>query len=118
MPRIWSGLLLLTATTWLVRSFLHAQRPDTPGPDPHLSLERDGIHRVGLVILSLVVFYLTLGWIGYFVGTFFLIMTNMWIIGYRRWFGMIAGAAGFVVFPWAVFGTLLRIQLPPGSWLT
>lgn len=118
MPRIWSGLLLVTATTWLVKSILHAKSPDTPGPAPHLSLERDGLHRVGLVILSLVVFYLTLGWIGYFVGTFFLIMTNMWIIGYRRWFGMIAGAAGFVVFSWAVFGTLLRIQLPPGSWLT
>ncbi len=109
LPRLWALLLGLTSLILLVRNLgkpVAAKGEETPARLP----------RVLLIILILGVYFWIIPRAGYHLPTFLLTGGVMLLLGYRKPAGVVAGASAFVLFSYAVFGALLGIDLPPGTW--
>lgn len=109
LPRLWALLLGVTSLLLLVRSLgksASTQDEKTPRRLP----------RVLLIIFILGVYFWIIPRAGYHLPTFLLTGGVMLLLGYRKPAGVVAGASAFVLFTYVVFGTLLGIDLPPGTW--
>ena len=105
IPRIWIIVLLLLSIFLIFKSRNKSyEHPNfMPG-------------RVVIIIAFLIVYLISMQWIGYFFTTPVFILSTTYLLLYRKPAFMIINAFGFVIFSYFIFNKLLHIDLPLG-WL-
>ncbi|MBC8320345.1 MAG: tripartite tricarboxylate transporter TctB family protein [Bacteroidetes bacterium] len=105
IPRIWIIILLLLSVILIFNSKnkIEGHNKLMPG-------------RVVIIIAFLIVYLISMQWIGYFFTTPVFILSTMYLLLYRKPAYMIINAFGFVMFSYFIFNKLLHIDLPLG-WL-
>ena len=95
-----------------ILSLVHGQRPISSE-----TVEKMGLSawiRVGEILLSLVVWPLLVGVIGYILATFIVCLGMSKAIGYKGWLRpmILSGSVAFSI--WFIFGFLFYVDLPAG----
>lgn len=65
--------------------------------------------------LAIVVYMLTLEWLGFIVGSYLFLVASMALLGSRRWGLNLLVSAGTLAAIVVVFQTAFSVQLPPGT---
>lgn len=104
IPRLWSILLLITSIWNLVYELEGRNNP----------LKSGRIKLTGKMVAALLIYFITIPWIGYFLSTPFFLLAGFYILKYCKWPVMITYSLGFVLFSYVVFQMLLHIDLPLG----
>lgn len=65
--------------------------------------------------LAIVVYMLTLEWLGFIVGSYVFLVASMALLGSRRWGLNLLASAGTLAAIVVVFQTAFSVQLPPGT---
>lgn len=105
IPRIWIVVLLLLSIILIVKS--RNKRIETGSTNPG---------NVLIIIALLIMYLLSMQWVGYFFTTPIFILITMYLLMYRKPAFMTINAFGFVIFSYFIFNKLLHIDLPLG-WL-
>lgn len=105
IPRIWAVSLFVFA----IWNLLNEIR------DKQTKKKSENQKVLGLIILALLLYFITIPVIGYFLSTPLFLIAGMYIMKYRIWPIIIINAFGFVLFSYLVFDVLLRIDLPLGN---
>ena len=105
IPRIWIIILILLSILLIINSRNKTQKIINTSP------------RTVLIIIAFLLIYLvTMQWIGYFFTTPIFILVSMYLLKYRKTALMTINAFSFVLFSYFIFNKLLHIDLPLG-WL-
>lgn len=105
IPRIWAIALLIFAIWNLVNVL----------KDPNNIAKTNNLKILGLIILALLIYFITIPLIGYFLSTPLFLIAGMYIMKYRYWPVILINSFGFVLFSYAVFDLVLKIDLPMGN---
>jgi len=105
IPRIWIIVLILLSILLIFRSA--SNKPVTRATSPGTVL---------IIIVLLLIYLVTMQWIGYYITTPVFILSAMYLLTYRKISIMTINAFGFVLFSYLVFNELLHIDLPLGWW--
>ena len=105
IPRIWIIVLLMLSIILILKSKNKIDEKGSLMPG-----------RVAIIIVFLMVYLISMQWIGYFFTTPVFILSTMYLLLYRKPAFMIINAFGFVIFSYFIFNKLLHIDLPLG-WL-
>ncbi len=114
-------LLVILSAVQLVRAggalvlARHSAEPDPPAraraeASQHASAERAPLFMTGF----LVVYLMTVSWIGFLASTFVLVITCSKLMGSQGWARPMALAVGIVLFCYLLFIVWLRVPLPTG----
>ncbi len=105
IPRIWIIVLLILSVILIVKS--RNKIIETSHSKPGTVL---------IIIVLLILYLLSMQWVGYFFTTPIFILITMYLLMYRKPAFMTINAFGFVIFSYFIFNKLLHIDLPLG-WL-
>lgn len=88
--------------------------------EPGESLWRQWVRRIAPPVivwtsLAIVVYMLTLEWLGFIVGSYLFLIVSMALLGSRRWGLNLLASAGTLAAIVVVFQTAFSVQLPPGT---
>ena len=78
----------------------------------------EAIHwgKIGLILLSLVVYGLVLRKLGFVLSTFLLVAFFLWMLERKKWHVALLWGAGMAAGTYAVFELWLQARLPEGLW--
>ncbi len=105
IPRLWAVALLVFAIWNIVNEIRSKQATVKSGK----------LKALGIILLALLVYFVTIPIIGYFLSTPLFLIAGMYIMKYRNWPVIMINAFGFVLFSYVVFDLLLKIELPLGN---
>jgi hypothetical protein len=105
IPRLYIFLILILSGVVLMKTF-RGKEEAVP------AVKQKGL--LAWIVAVLIVYFLALPYLGYFLGTFLLVVVLLHLLSYpRKW--LICGiAAGWVLFSYFMFYKLMYIQLPLG----
>ena len=105
IPRLYIFLIVILSGVVLVQTF-RGKEPAVPG------IKQKGL--LARVVAVLIVYFLALPFLGYFLGTFVLVVVLLHMLSYPRKWLIYVIAAGWILFSYFMFYKLLYIQLPLG----
>lgn len=105
IPRLYIFLILLLSGVVLARTF-RGKEEAVP------AIKQKGL--LARVMAVLIVYFLALPFLGYFLGSFLLVVVLLHMLSYPRKWLIYVIAAGWVLFSYFMFYKLLYIQLPLG----
>ncbi len=106
MPRLWIGLLLLSAVAVVLDIVFHKEKPDLPIGNWKL---------VAIVVVIAVLSVTLFSYIGYYISSALFILAFMMLLGERKPVVLAAVPVGWCVFTYFIFNKLLFISLPVGA---
>jgi hypothetical protein len=115
------GLILTgLSAAMLFRAFLpKTGKPTEPGENAHISITGLEVRLAGGVFLVIIGYGFLLEKLGFVLATPIMITaTLVGVLGLRRPLLIAAIAAGVTIGCWAIFGKLLGVYLPHGSWVS
>ena len=116
------GLILTgLSAAMLFRAFLPkiGKAPAVPGEDAHIAITGQDVRLAGGVFLVIIGYGFLLEKLGFVLATLIMItVTLVGVLGLRRPLLIAAIAAGVTIGCWAIFGKLLGVYLPHGSWVS
>ena len=105
IPRLWAIALFVFAIWNLINELR----------EKHKNAKTENLKMLGMIIVALLLYFITIPLLGYFLSTPIFLIAGMYLMKYRHWPVMIINAFGFVLFSYAVFDVLLKIDLPLGN---
>jgi len=106
IPRLWAILLVLFSGYHISAMLRKKEKP---------TKTHGHIKPLLLIFISLLLYFISIPWIGYFVSTPLFIVAGIYILGYKNWPIIIINAFGFVLFSYLIFQVVLKIDLPIGN---
>jgi len=110
MPLLLGIVFALLSLGFLVLRPQNQESPSIPWP------AKDVCRKIGLILISLVVYVLLLPWIGFLLGTTFFLTALVWIMGRVRWGYSLAFGVVVSIITHVVFKIWLNMPFPAG-WL-
>jgi len=107
IPRIWIIILILLSIMLLIKS-----------KNTKTEITNSSPKNVLIIIAFLIIYLISMQWVGYFLTTPAFILATMYLLKYRKPAFMAIVAFGFVLFSYFIFNKLLHIDLPLGWWFT
>ena len=116
------GLILTgLSAAMLFRAFLPktGMPAQEPGDDAHMSITGQEARLAGGVFLVIIGYGFLLEKLGFVLATpIMIVVTLVGVLGLRRPLQIAAIAAGVTIGCWGIFGKLLGVYLPHGSWVS
>lgn len=106
VPRLWIFLLVPLNIFLLVGIFRN---------DKQIEEQKDNMAIVMQFVGLLILYLLSIFYLGYFISTFAFLFVGIYILGYRRYFVMTAISLGWLLFSYIIFYRLLFVPLPVGK---
>ena len=106
IPRLWI-IILIPLNIYLIIDVLRKKKKIEPKEENNKIV----FGFIGLLILYLIsIFYL-----GYFISSFVFLFIGMYMLGYRRYLTILLISAGWLLFSYLIFYKLLYVPLPIGK---
>jgi hypothetical protein len=112
-PLLCGGLLSLCCCLELVKVLRSTEKGDASS-EPKSS----AIFRALLILLLSGILIFSIEWFGFFLATILLLLLSMYLLGERRLSRYLVGAGVWAVIVYLLFGWILMIPLPQGSFFS
>jgi len=106
IPRLWIFVLIPLNLITLINIFRNKEAVD------HSDEQQKTVYQfIGLLIIYLISIY----YIGYFISSFIFLFMGIYMLGYRKYRTMLIISAGWLIFSYFIFYKLLFVPLPVGK---
>lgn len=115
---LFAGAILILLSVRLLLSALTASGT-TAKKDAAVALEaeRRGYQKPVLMLAAMAIYIFTLGWSGYLLNTFLLVLLGIRIMGGRDWGKPLLVATGTAIITCLLFVSFLNVPLPQGQFI-
>ncbi len=109
VPRLWIAFII-PLSLYLLFDILRKDKEN-------IEIPKGDIPIVWKFFLLLVVYLISMIYIGYFISSFLFVFFAMLLLGYKKYSTMVLISAGWIVFSYFVFYRMLFVPLPTGKFI-